>query len=148
MSKSTKRKLIVCEKLFQLRTEKNVTQDQVAEVLGVSRSSVGKYETSLKPPLKSLKKLSEYYNVSYEYLIDDDCTVRLNLRPTSGDRKRLAFASPNAFEGLPLIEPEYDLSELPNDVRMLVECYLSASEDKKTKLLTMALENEENGSEN
>lgn len=147
MSKNTKRKLIVCEKLFLLRTERHVTQDQVAEVLGVSRSTVAKYETSLKPPLKSLEKLSEYYNVSYEYLIDDECTERTALRPSSGDQTRLTFASPNAFEGLPILEPDYDLSELPNDVRMLVECYLGASEDKKTRLLTLALENEEIGSE-
>lgn len=147
MSKNTKRKLPICEKLFQLRTERRVTQDQVAEMLGVSRSTVGKYETSLKPPLKSLEKLSEYYNVSYEYLIDDDCTERIPMRLNSESKSRLTFASPNNFEGFPLPEAEYDISELPSDVRMLVECYLNASDAKKTELIALALKEEEIGSE-
>ena len=58
------------EKIYRLRTEKNITQEDVAFELGVSRQSVSKWETDQAiPDLDKIKMLCEYFNVSIDYLL-------------------------------------------------------------------------------
>ena len=58
--------------LKELRKQKGITQEQLADILGVERSSVGKYESPSKPVIPSsdvLIRMSEYFNVSIDYLL-------------------------------------------------------------------------------
>lgn len=56
--------------LKQLREEKGMTQQDLANVLQVSRSTVAGYETKNKQPdYEKLLKLSHYFGVSIEYLL-------------------------------------------------------------------------------
>lgn len=65
----------VSEKLKTLRNAYCMTQNEVAEVLGMSRTSFSKYENGATlPPLKVLRKLAKIYNVPIEYLIHDNST--------------------------------------------------------------------------
>ena len=65
----------VSEKLRILRNAYAMTQNEVAEVLGMSRTSFSKYENGATlPPLKVLRKLALIYNVPIEYLIHDNST--------------------------------------------------------------------------
>lgn len=65
----------VSEKLRTLRSAYHMTQNEVAEVLGMSRTSFSKYENGATlPPLKVLRKLAKVYNVPLEYLIHDNST--------------------------------------------------------------------------
>ncbi|MBL4933269.1 helix-turn-helix transcriptional regulator [Clostridium paridis] len=58
------------EKLLDLRKKAALSQEDVAEKLGVSRQTVSKWETDQTvPELIKAKLLSELYNVSYDYLI-------------------------------------------------------------------------------
>ena len=58
------------EKLLDLRKKSGLSQEDVAEKLGVSRQTVSKWETDQTvPELIKAKLLSELYNVSYDYLI-------------------------------------------------------------------------------
>ncbi len=58
------------EKLLDLRKKAGLSQEEVAEKLGVSRQSVSKWETDQTvPELIKAKLLSQLYNVSYDYLI-------------------------------------------------------------------------------
>lgn len=58
------------EKLLYLRKKKGLSQEDVAEKLGVSRQTVSKWETDQTvPELIKAKLLSQLYNVSYDYLI-------------------------------------------------------------------------------
>ncbi|WP_312643842.1 helix-turn-helix transcriptional regulator [Hydrogenoanaerobacterium sp.] len=58
------------EKLLQLRKMEGLSQEDVAEKLGVSRQTVSKWETDhTVPELVKAKLLSQLYNVSYDYLI-------------------------------------------------------------------------------
>lgn len=60
-------------KLKELRNAFCMTQDEVAEVLGMSRTSFSKYENGATfPPLNVMRKLSKIYNVPIEYLIHDN----------------------------------------------------------------------------
>lgn len=63
------------EKLKELRVNCRMTQDDIAELLGMSRTSFSKYENgAANPPLNVLRKLSAIYNVPIEYLIHDEFT--------------------------------------------------------------------------
>ncbi|MDD7794299.1 helix-turn-helix transcriptional regulator [Clostridium sp. 'White wine YQ'] len=58
------------EKLLDLRKKAALSQEDVAEKLGVSRQTVSKWESDQTvPELIKAKLLSELYNVSYDYLI-------------------------------------------------------------------------------
>lgn len=68
------------EKLLSLRKEMKMTQDDVAKILGMSRTSFSKYENgNSAPPLQVLRKIAAIYNVGLEYLIfDENTSIRLN----------------------------------------------------------------------
>lgn len=56
--------------LKQLRKEKGITQEQLAEILGVSGRTVSRWETGTNlPDLSILVQISEYYNVEMKDLI-------------------------------------------------------------------------------
>ena len=68
------------KKLLQLRKEFKMTQDDIANILGMSRTSFSKYENGYaNPPLQVMRKLANIYNVGLEYLIfDDNTSIKLN----------------------------------------------------------------------
>ena len=59
------------ERLRKLRREADVTQGQLAEVLGVVASAVGKYERipDSYPSIEGLIKIADYFHVSIDYLL-------------------------------------------------------------------------------
>lgn len=58
------------EKLFKLRKEKNLSQEEVAEKLNVTRQSVSKWETNQSTPdFDKIVPLCELYGVSSDYLL-------------------------------------------------------------------------------
>lgn len=63
------------EKLIKLRTDFKLTQEDLAEELGISTSSIKNYENKKKdrtPEISVLKKYSKYFKVSMDYLIHDN----------------------------------------------------------------------------
>ena len=61
------------EKLFELRKDKNMTQDYVAEKLNVSRQSVSKWETNQSTPdFDKIVPLCELYEISPNELLMND----------------------------------------------------------------------------
>ncbi len=61
------------EKLVQLRTQKGLTQEQLAEKVCVSRVAVSKWESGRGyPNLDSLKKLAKVFEVSIDQLLSAD----------------------------------------------------------------------------
>lgn len=60
------------DKLAKLRKDNNYTQEQIADLLGVSRQSVSKWESDIAyPETDKLIKLGELYNCSMDYLLKD-----------------------------------------------------------------------------
>lgn len=57
--------------LRKLRTKKGLTQEQVAKVLGVNRTTYTKYETGVtQPDLFALRKLCELFEVDYNMILN------------------------------------------------------------------------------
>lgn len=57
------------ERLIGLRKEKNLSQEELAEVLNVSRQAVSRWETGLAAPsLDKLQFLAEFYGITIDEL--------------------------------------------------------------------------------
>lgn len=60
------------ENFKKARTEARLTQQQVADALGLDRSAIAQYERGVSTPnLKNLPKICELLNVSLENLVSD-----------------------------------------------------------------------------
>lgn len=60
------------DKLSKLRKERNYTQEQLADLLCVSRQAVSKWESDAAfPETETLIRLSELYGCSLDYLLRD-----------------------------------------------------------------------------
>ncbi|MFQ9800989.1 MAG: helix-turn-helix domain-containing protein [Clostridia bacterium] len=65
------------EKIAKQRKENNYTQEQLADILGVSRQSVSKWESDIAyPETDKLIKLGKLFDCSMDYLLNEDCTDR------------------------------------------------------------------------
>lgn len=57
------------ERLKELRTEKQLTQSELAKILGVAKTTISMYENDNSTPNDDIKKkISEYFKVSIDYL--------------------------------------------------------------------------------
>ena len=67
-------------RIRDLRHDHDMTQRELAEILGMSQTGYSKYETSENDiPTEILIRLSKIYNVSIDYLLDQtDCKKRYN----------------------------------------------------------------------
>ena len=57
------------DKIRELRKKKKLTQEELASVIGVERSTIGKYETGVRPSTEILSILADYFGVTVDYLI-------------------------------------------------------------------------------
>ena len=61
------------KKIKLYRESKNMTQGEIADILGVKSATISKYEAgTLEPNIESLKKLSELFEVSIDELLKED----------------------------------------------------------------------------
>ncbi len=64
--------MAVSEKLYMLRKKSGLSQEQLAERLGVSRQAISKWEQgSAVPESDKLVAISDYFGVSLDYLLKD-----------------------------------------------------------------------------
>ena len=68
--------MALSEKLYELRKKGGLSQEQLAEQLGVSRQAVSKWESGKAvPESDTLISISKYYNVSLDYLMKENDLV-------------------------------------------------------------------------
>lgn len=67
-----KEKSILALKLKQLRREKNVTSEEVANAVGIKPATYRRYEIDTNPKRETFVKLSEYFGVSIDYLVGNE----------------------------------------------------------------------------
>ena len=69
------------EKLSKLRKEYNYTQEQLADILGVSRQSISKWESDIAyPETDKLIKIAKIFDCSMDYLLKEEVTERQGTR--------------------------------------------------------------------
>ena len=58
------------ERLYQLRRERGLSQEALAEVVGVTRQAVQKWESGAsRPDMDNLAALADYFDVTLDYLV-------------------------------------------------------------------------------
>ncbi len=103
------------EKLRELREDYDLTQEQVAAVLNVNRTTYTKYElNNSHPSLDSLVKLAHIFNVPKETLLPDDDSDA----PSFKEIKR----------------PDSMLKSLNKDERGLIAAYRALDKEQKAEL--------------
>ena len=66
-------KNLVKERLKELRKENGLTQKQIAKIINKSETGYASWEQGLAEPcINDLIAISEYYNVSIDYLVGKD----------------------------------------------------------------------------
>jgi len=61
------------KKIMELRKKKGLSQEELAEKVGVARQTISKWELGeTSPDLKQSKELSKIFNVSLDELVDND----------------------------------------------------------------------------
>lgn len=70
------------EKLSRARKEYNYTQEQLAEILGVSRQSISKWESDIAyPETDKLIKMGKLFECTMDYLLNEDITEKQSTVP-------------------------------------------------------------------
>ena len=60
-------------KLLKLRQEHNLSQTEIADILGITQTTYGCWESDKYSPRKeNLIKLSQYYNINLHELVDEN----------------------------------------------------------------------------
>jgi len=71
--------MILNQRLKSLRVQNNVTQQKVADALGVTVGNVQKFEYgTAKPKLENVIKLADFFNVSLDYLVGRTDNPKVN----------------------------------------------------------------------
>lgn len=80
--------MTIGEKIYELRTRKSMTQEQLANEMGVSRQAISKWESgSSIPELAKLKALAELFDVSMDELLGKDSVSSNGEADTEADEK-------------------------------------------------------------
>lgn len=104
----------LADKIIYLRKQKNWSQEELAEQLGISRQSVSKWESQTSvPDLDKILKLSKIFDVSTDFLLKD------NLDLTDFEKPETVFAEE------PLEEPRKHLSAKDADTYLDLVAHLA-----------------------
>ena len=102
------------EKLQELRKQKGLTQENLAEVLCVSRTAISKWESGRGyPSIDSLKEISRYFSISIDELLSTENLIHLVENENKIHRQlisNLIFAISDLLSFLLIILPLYPKS--------------------------------------
>lgn len=65
--------MTIGQKIFTLRSEKGLSQEELADIIGVSRHTIGKWENDvMNPNAENISKICDIFGVDANYLISED----------------------------------------------------------------------------
>lgn len=89
------------DKIQYLRKEKGLSQEELAEICGVSRQSISKWEADITlPEIEKLILLSNTFHVSTDLLLRDDYEVNDTKEAHACGANALQEYKPQFFEGV------------------------------------------------
>ena len=73
--------MTIGQKIMQLRNNADISQEQLAEMLGVSRQSISKWEMDQAlPQIDKVLQLAEIFRVSTDELLIDKIEINVNIK--------------------------------------------------------------------
>jgi len=92
------------ERILDLRTKANMSQNDFADVLNVSRQSVSKWETNSSiPDLEKLMRMSEIFNISLDELVRGEMDVISDKSKETSDKKERSTLEMRKIVGFVLL---------------------------------------------
>ena len=80
------------ERFRYLRQSKNLAQSQLANLIGVDRSTISSYESNIRQPsLDTLSRISDVFGVSTDYLLGRTDSLGFDSLTLNGEEKALAY---------------------------------------------------------
>lgn len=81
-------------KIYEMRKAQGLSQEQLAEKLGVSRQSVSKWESGESmPELEHLVEISKLFNISTDYLLKESEVDELTIRTEMLEKQQQTLLS-------------------------------------------------------
>lgn len=75
---------MISQRLKQLRSENNLTQAQLASILGIAKTTLAAYEQGKSEPnIELLIKMANYFDISVDYLIGKTNCMHEEYQPVS-----------------------------------------------------------------
>ena len=82
------------ERIKQLRKKKGISQSELAELIGVKNNTVSTWERGTrKPDFEALNLLSNYFEVSFEYILGSSDKEEARVKPTQEGLDSLALSA-------------------------------------------------------
>ena len=82
------------ERIKQLRKKKGISQSELAALIGVKNNTVSTWERGTrKPDFEALDLLSDYFEVSFEYILGNSDKEEARVKPTQKELDTLALLS-------------------------------------------------------
>ena len=89
------------EKLIMLRKQHNLSQEQVAEKLGVARQTISKWELGeTTPEMDKLIMMSELYNITLDELMKEENEGKVVNDPNNKNSQKLAGMTIKILKGI------------------------------------------------
>ena len=115
---------ITAERIKQLRKKKGVSQAELAELIGVKTNTVSTWERGTrKPDFEALNLLSNYFEVSFEYILGSSDKEEARVVPTQDELDELALSA--------LADELYDhvkkYSMLSNKSQKMIDALINAT---------------------
>lgn len=111
---------MLSDRLKLLRNNAKLSQQQLADILGIDRSTYTYYETNkTNPSIPLLLKLSGIYGITVDELVGNQNTLRLN--DSEGDF--LDNPEPDGGEAAEISEKILRLSDLNDEEKILILKY-------------------------
>ena len=83
------------DNLKELRKKKGLSQVELAEKLGFSKSLIGLYETGdRKPSFEALEAIADFFNISTDYLMGKDDKSVYYLDPEAAEMAQQIYDNP------------------------------------------------------
>ena len=66
------------QNLKSLRTSKGISQQQLADIIGVSQQSINKYENhNVEPDIATLIRIADFFQTSVDFSKQRNCVIQL-----------------------------------------------------------------------
>lgn len=76
--------------LLDLREKKGLTQNQLAQRLGLQNSTISKYETAVNPPpALMIRKIAKVFDVSSDFLLGLEAAGTISLHGLTDEQTRI-----------------------------------------------------------
>ncbi|EOE4935511.1 helix-turn-helix transcriptional regulator [Enterococcus faecium] len=116
------------ERLIELRKQQNLTQQELANLLNVSKQTVGSWERGrTEPSIPMINELANILNTSTDYLTGRINDSSSNLKPKTGDNIISHFRLNTAN-----METE-DIEELEEELNEYMEFLIQKAKARKKK---------------